>query len=101
MNLERNQALIADLALLAGERESTPAQIAIAWALTKAKTSIPPSSPERAAASRFAQRSSRSPLHRGHSRIEQIGEQIAGTRYDPAQMQMLDSEESQEPEPTT
>jgi len=40
-NLERNRALIADLARLAGERDATPAQIAIAWALTKGDDIVP------------------------------------------------------------
>jgi aryl-alcohol dehydrogenase-like predicted oxidoreductase len=92
-NLERNQALIADLAKLAGERDSTPAQIAIAWALAKGDDIVP-----------LIGARTRRQLHDSLNarairlspedliRMEQIGAQIAGTRYDPAQMQMLDSE---------
>lgn len=92
-NLERNQALIADLALLAGERDSTPAQIAIAWALTKGEDIIPVIGARTRqqlhdSLSALAVRLSTEDI----TRIERIGEQIAGTRYDPAQMQMLDSE---------
>jgi aryl-alcohol dehydrogenase-like predicted oxidoreductase len=96
-NLERNQALIADLALLAGERDSTPAQIAIAWALTKGDDILP-----------LIGARTRPQLHDSLSalavrlspddvaRLEHIGAQVAGTRYDPAQMQMLDSERNSE-----
>jgi aryl-alcohol dehydrogenase-like predicted oxidoreductase len=92
-NLNRNQALIADLARLAGERDSTPAQIAIAWALAKGDDIVP-----------LIGARTRRQLHdslnarairlspEDLTRMEQIGGQIAGTRYDPAQMQMLDSE---------
>jgi aryl-alcohol dehydrogenase-like predicted oxidoreductase len=92
-NLERNRALIADLARLAGERDATPAQIAIAWALTKGDDIVP-----------LIGARTRRQLHDSLNslavrlstedveRIERIGAQIAGMRYDPAQMQMLDSE---------
>ncbi len=92
-NLERNQAVIADLARIAGERDATPAQIAIAWALSKGDDIVP-----------LIGARTRRQLHDSlHSlavrlsaedveRIERTGAQIAGTRYDPAQMQMLDSE---------
>src|SRR5580693_9126112 len=40
-NLEHNQALIADLARLAGERDATLAQIAIAWVLAKGEDIVP------------------------------------------------------------
>ena len=92
-NLERNQALIADLARLAGERDATPAQIAIAWALAKGDDIVPLIGARKRqqlhdSLHALAVRLSPDDLQR----IEQIGEQIAGTRYDPAQMQMLDSE---------
>jgi aryl-alcohol dehydrogenase-like predicted oxidoreductase len=92
-NLERNRALIADLARLAGERDSTPAQIAIAWALTKGDDIVP-------LIGARTRRQLHDSLHalavtlslEDVAQIEQIGAGIAGTRYDPAQMQMLDSE---------
>jgi len=96
-NLEHNQALIADLARLAGERDSTPAQIAIAWVLAKGEDIVP-----------LIGARTRPQLHESLNalavrltpediaQIDLIGSQIAGTRYDPAQMQMLDSERNSE-----
>ena len=92
-NLERNRALIADLARLAGERDSTPAQIAIAWGLAKGDDIIPLIG---ARTRRQLHESLNAPSVRltpeDIARIDYLGSQIAGTRYDPAQMQMLDSE---------
>lgn len=92
-NFKRNQAAIADLARLAGEKDATPAQLAIAWGLAKGEDIVP-----------LVGARTRKQLHDSLNalelrlssddveQIEQIGSQIAGTRYDPAQMQMLDSE---------
>lgn len=92
-NYERNQRLVAGLAQLAGEKDSTPAQIAVAWALTKGDDIIPLIG----ARTRKQLKESLGALavhltFEDIERLERIGAQIAGTRYDPAQMRMLDSE---------
>jgi aryl-alcohol dehydrogenase-like predicted oxidoreductase len=92
-NFKHNQALTADLARLAGENDSTPAQLATAWALAKGDDIIPLIG----ARTRKQLHDSLSALAVHLSRedmaqLEHIGSRIAGTRYDPTQMKMLDSE---------
>jgi aryl-alcohol dehydrogenase-like predicted oxidoreductase len=92
-NFKRNQGPIADLARLAGEKDSTPAQLATAWSLAKGEDIIP-----------LIGARTRKQLHDSLSalairlsgddvaQLETIGSAIAGTRYDAMQMKMLDSE---------
>lgn len=92
-NYERNRHLVSELAQLAGENDATPAQIAIAWALAKGDDIIPVIGARtrkqlKESLGALAIRLSADDL----DRAERIGAQIAGTRYDPAQMRMLDSE---------
>lgn len=92
-NYERNRQLAAELAQLAGEKDATPAKIAIAWALTKGEDIIPLVGSRTRKQLTEALGASQVHLTRDDiERIENIGAQIAGTRYDPAQMRMLDSE---------
>jgi len=92
-NFERNQAAIADLARLAGEKDSTPAQLALAWGLSKGEDVVPLIG----ARTRKQLHDSLSALELRLSsddvgQLEHIGSRIEGTRYDPGQMKMLDSE---------
>ncbi len=94
-NRERNQRLIDELAKLAAEKGITPSQLAIAWVLAKGESLIP----VLGARSRRQLDETLGALDVELSaddlaRIEQAipADAVAGTRYDPHQMKMLDSE---------
>lgn len=94
-NYERNQRLVMELAQLAGENDATPAQIAIAWALTKGDDIVPLIGARtrkqlKESLGALAIRLSTEDI----GRAERIGAEIAGERYDPTQMRMLDSEKA-------
>ncbi len=94
-NLERNRVLVEALADVAREHDATPTQVAIAWALSKGSDIIPVIG----ARTRHQLRESLAAvqLQLSEQDIWQLEEifaphKIAGSRYAPAQMQMLDSE---------
>ena len=94
-NLERNRALVGALEGIAREKGVTPAQLATAWVLTRGADIVPligaRTRPQlREALGAFDVVLTREEL----ARIEQAvpSTQVAGTRYGPAQMAMLDSE---------
>lgn len=94
-NRARNERLVDTLRSLAAERSATAAQLAIAWVLAKSKSIVPViGSRTRAqlADSLGALRIqlSGSDLARMEAAIP--AEAVQGTRYDEAQMRMLDSE---------
>ncbi len=94
-NYERNRKLIDALAAMAAEKGVTPAQIAIAWVLTKGEDIIPVIG----ARKRKQLDESLAALNvkltaQDTTRLENLFNPaaIAGTRYDARQMTMLDSE---------
>jgi aryl-alcohol dehydrogenase-like predicted oxidoreductase len=94
-NLQRNLALVQALRAIARETGATPAQLAIAWVLSRGTDILP-----------LLGARTRAQLHEalgaldlalGPEDLDRIAravpaEQVAGTRYGPAQMAMLDSE---------
>jgi aryl-alcohol dehydrogenase-like predicted oxidoreductase len=92
-NLARNRGLIDRLASLAGEKGATPAQLALAWVLSRGGGIVPVIGPRtrvQLADSLGALDLELSPEDLG--RLEQSVTDVAGTRYDAGQMKMLDSE---------
>ena len=94
-NRERNQRLIEALESLAAEKGVRPAQLAIAWVLAKGESLVPvvgARTRTQLAESLGALEISLSPADL--ARIEEAvpASAVAGTRYDPHQMRMLDSE---------
>ncbi len=94
-NRERNSRLVEALGDMAAERGVTPVQVAIAWVLTRGDDIVPLIG----ARTRRQLEESLSALHVHLSAgdVEQLeslfaASNVAGTRYDPAQMAMLDSE---------
>ena len=94
-NLQRNLALVQALRALAQEKGATPAQLAIAWVLSRGTDIIPLIG----ARTRRQIRESLGALDLSLSKddLDRIGravpaDRVAGTRYGPAQMAMLDSE---------
>jgi aryl-alcohol dehydrogenase-like predicted oxidoreductase len=94
-NLDRNRQIVEELAAFAAEKGANSAQLAIAWALAKGDDIIPIVGARKRtqlADAIAALKLRLSPDDLG--RIERIcdPEKVAGTRYDAAQMKMLDSE---------
>lgn len=94
-NREKNERLVARLQELAAEKGVTAAQLAIAWALAKGETIVPVIGARKRtqleeALGALAVELSPADL----ARIEETvpASAVAGTRYDPIQMRMLDSE---------
>ena len=94
-NLERNRALVGALEGIAQEKGVTPAQLAIAWVLSRGTDIVPLIGARTRTQLREALGACAVVLTREEvARIEQAVPvaQVAGTRYGPAQMAMLDSE---------
>jgi aryl-alcohol dehydrogenase-like predicted oxidoreductase len=92
-NAARNQALVAALAALAAERNATPTQLAIAWALAKGPHVVPVIGARTRAQLAESLGALDHPLSPGDvARIEGALPAAAGDRYDAHQMRMLDSE---------
>jgi aryl-alcohol dehydrogenase-like predicted oxidoreductase len=94
-NRERNQRLVEELEKLAAEKGVRPAQLAIAWVLAKGESLVPvvgARTRTQLAESLGALEIELSPADL--ARIEEAipASAVAGTRYDPHQMRMLDSE---------
>ena len=94
-NLQRNLALVRALRSVAQERGATPAQLAIAWVLSRGNDILPLIG----ARTRAQLRESLGALDLTLTtdELDRISravpaERVAGTRYGPAQMAMLDSE---------
>jgi aryl-alcohol dehydrogenase-like predicted oxidoreductase len=92
-NLERNQALIAELQRIAADLHLTQVQLAIAWVLAKGSRIVPVigARTRKQLAESLASvevRLSAADI----ARIEAAIPPVAGTRYDERQMKMLDSE---------
>jgi len=94
-NLQRNLALVQALGAIAREKGVTPAQLAIAWVLSRGTDILPLIG----ARTREQLRETLGALDiaLGAEELDRIAravpaEQVAGTRYGPAQMAMLDSE---------
>src|SRR6185436_13692971 len=97
-NLQRNQALAAALAAVAQEKGAAPAQLAIAWVLSRGEDIIPlvgARTPARLRESLGALDLALGPDEL--ARIEQAvpAERVAGTRYDDHQRTVRDSERRQ------
>jgi aryl-alcohol dehydrogenase-like predicted oxidoreductase len=92
-NLARNQQLVEVLRQLANEKDVTPPQLAIAWALAKGPNIIPVIGPRTRAQLRDSIGALDVVLTSDDvARIENAVPEAAGTRYDERQMAMLDSE---------
>ncbi|MGX9964199.1 aldo/keto reductase [Roseomonas sp. F4] len=94
-NFVRNQALAAALAAFAAERGATPAQLAIAWVLAQGPHVIPlvgARTPARLAEALGALALRLTPADLAALEAAVPASAVAGTRYDPHQMAMLDSE---------
>lgn len=94
-NLERNRELIATLGRIAGEREVTASQLAIAWVLAKSPNIIPLIGARKRP--QLAESLGALEIELTQGEIAQIeaalpADAVAGTRYDAAQMRHLDSE---------
>jgi len=94
-NYQQNQQVVAELARLAAERRVTPTQLAIAWALAQGPDIVPvigARTRPQLAESLAALDVTLSPPE--IARLEEACAPglIAGARYDPVQMKMLDSE---------
>jgi aryl-alcohol dehydrogenase-like predicted oxidoreductase len=96
-NLSQNQSLIAALRSLAAEHNATPVQLATAWVLAQGQHIVPLLGSRRPEQLRDALgaldiRLSAQDLQRIADAVP--ASRVAGTRYDPMQMRMLDSEPS-------
>jgi aryl-alcohol dehydrogenase-like predicted oxidoreductase len=94
-NLARNLALAEKLRAVAAAHGATPAQAAIAWALSRDPAIVPVIGTRRR--QRLAEALSALELRLDPAALAEIDaavppEQVAGERYDPAQMAHLDSE---------
>lgn len=94
-NLERNRRIVEALAALAAEKGTTPVRLAIAWTLHRGPSIVPVIG----ARTRAQLADSLGALHLSLSpadlaRLDEAvpASAVAGTRYDPVQMQHLDSE---------
>jgi len=94
-NRDRNDALVATLAAMASERGVTTSQLAIAWALAKGPSIVPLIG---ARTRKQLEESLRAldvvlaPEDVKHLEAALPASAVAGTRYDPHQMRILDSE---------
>jgi aryl-alcohol dehydrogenase-like predicted oxidoreductase len=94
-NYEQNRQLIGLLARLAVEKGATPAQLAIAWVLSKGSDIVPVIGARTRAQLADSMGALDLTLSAGDmARLEEIcaAAHVAGTRYDAAQMKALDSE---------
>jgi aryl-alcohol dehydrogenase-like predicted oxidoreductase len=96
-NLERNLALLAELEKIAQSHGATTAQLAVAWVLSRGTDIIPLVGTKRR--DRLAEALGALDLELDPSELAAIeaampAAQVAGDRYDPAQMAALDSERS-------
>ena len=94
-NLERNQRLVKALAALAAEKGTTPARLAIAWALRGGPSIVPVIGARTRAQlddALGALSLSLSPAELARLDEAIPASAVVGTRYDPVQMQHLDSE---------
>jgi aryl-alcohol dehydrogenase-like predicted oxidoreductase len=94
-NRQQNQRLIDTLRTLAAEKSVTSTQLAIAWVLAKSDTIVPVIGARRRPQLRESLGALDVPLSKEDvALIEQAvpAGAVAGSRYDPHQMQMLDSE---------
>ncbi|MGF6757100.1 aryl-alcohol dehydrogenase-like predicted oxidoreductase [Paraburkholderia sp. GAS42] len=94
-NLERNLALVEALRTIAEARGSNPAQIAIAWALSRGDDIVPLVGARRRAQLTDAIVAAGLKLEPGELAAIEAAvppEAVAGTRYNEAQMVHLDSE---------
>lgn len=96
-NLDRNRALVAQLAAVAATLDATVAQVAIAWVLSRGDFIVPLVGARKRARLNEALGALTLTLSPDDlARIEAAlpAEAVAGTRYADAQMRMLDSERS-------
>lgn len=94
-NRVRNQAFIDTLAALAAERNTTPAQLAIAWVLARHNAIVPVIGARKRSQLADALGATAIQLQAADlARIESAipADSVAGGRYNEHQMQMLDSE---------
>ena len=94
-NYEQNRRLIGSLARLAAEKGTTPAQLAIAWVLSRGSDIVPVIGARTRAQLANSLGALDLTLPAGDlARLEEICDaaHVAGTRYDAAQMKTLDSE---------
>ena len=94
-NLERNLALVETLRKLADARNSNPAQLAIAWVLSRGEDIVPLIGARRRG--QLADALAATNLHLDADELARIGaaippEAVAGARYNEAQLSHLDSE---------
>ncbi len=94
-NLARNLELVEQLRAIAGERGSSPAQLAIAWVLSRGEDVMPLIGARRR--EQLSEALGATELELTPDELERIerampAEAVAGTRYDEAQMAHLDSE---------
>lgn len=94
-NLARNQKLIDALQGLAVEKNATPAQLAIAWVLAQSESIVPVIGARKR--TQLADSLAALDLTLSPADLTRIAEaipaaEVAGTRYDEHQMNMLDSE---------
>lgn len=94
-NLDRNQKLVDTLNDIANAKNATASQLAIAWVLAKGDSIVPiPGSRKR---TQLAEALAAALITLSQDDLERIetaipATEVAGTRYDSHQMQMLDSE---------
>ena len=92
-NQGRNQQAIAQLVAMAAAKGATPAQLAIAWVLSRGGDIVPVmGSRTRAQLSEALAALQVELSAEDLGRLEEIGAAVAGTRYDESQMKWLDSE---------
>jgi aryl-alcohol dehydrogenase-like predicted oxidoreductase len=94
-NFEHNRRVVEDFSKLAVERGVTPAQLAIAWVLHKGSDIVPvvgARTRKQLAESLASLEVALSPDEIARLEAVCAPERVAGTRYDAAQMKMLDSE---------
>ena len=94
-NLEQNQRIVQALSALAAEKGTTPVRLAIAWTLHRGPSIVPVVGARTRAQIDDALGALRLSLSAADlARLDEAvpASAVAGTRYDPAQMQHLDSE---------
>ena len=94
-NLERNLELVEELRGIAGERDATVAQLAIAWVLSRGEDIVPLIGAR--SRERLAEAVGALDLELSDAKLERIeaavpAGEVAGSRYAEPQMAMLDSE---------
>ncbi len=94
-NLARNQQLVAHLRQIANDKGVTPVQLAVGWALAKGESIVPVMGAR--TRKQLAESLGALEVKLTAEEIAAVeaaipAESVAGTRYDPAQMRVLDSE---------